>query len=309
METDLHLVDKIQRLKKERDAIILAHNYQIPSVQDMADFSGDSLELSRIAAGLESSVIVFCGVHFMAETAALLAPEKTVLLPSLEAGCPMADMIDADSVIKLRHDNPDSVIVCYVNSSAAVKAECDTCCTSANAIEITNRIPKKHPVIFVPDQYLAGHAQRLTNREIIKWPGYCNVHARILPKHVEQAKAAHPGAPVIIHPEARGEVCLMADEVLSTGGMCRFAKETSARVVLVGTETGLLHRLKKENPDKEFFPILKSAICPNMKETTLENVVDALENMRHRVVVDSKIAERARLAVQAMLGDGPIVPR
>jgi quinolinate synthase len=296
----------IEQLKKDRNAVIIAHNYQIPEVQNIADFSGDSLELSRKAADTDADVIVFCGVHFMAETAALLSPDKTVLLPDDRAGCPMADMADASEIQKLREENPQAVLVCYVNSSAAVKAICDVCCTSANAVDIVRRIPVDKDIIFLPDQYLGQYAQRVTGRKITNWSGFCPTHARILPEHINRKKEEYPAAPVILHPECRADACAIADEVLSTGGMVRFSRETKAQVVLVGTETGLLHRLRKENPDKEFVPVLERAVCPNMKLTNLEKIVWSLEELKHKVEVRGEVAQRAKTTIETMLADGPI---
>jgi quinolinate synthase len=303
------LVKKIEVLKKKHNAVLLAHNYQLPEVQDIADFSGDSLELSRRAAATDADVIVFCGVHFMAETAALLSPDKTVLLPDKKAGCPMADMIEAADVIELRKAHPGAVVVCYVNSSAAVKAESDVCCTSANAVDIVNRIPADRDIIFIPDQYLGKHAAKITGREIISFQGYCPTHVRLLPEHVKNARKQYPNAPVIVHPESRPDVCDLADDVLSTGGMVRFSLETDAKQVVVGTETGLLHRLRNENPDKEFIPLLERAVCPNMKRINLEKIAWSLEELQYKVEVIGAEAAMAKEAILAMLGDGPIVGR
>ncbi len=300
---------RLEELKRERGAIVLAHNYQLPEVQDAADISGDSLDLSRSAAACEADVILFCGVHFMAETAALLAPEKTVLLPDPEAGCPMADMIRAEDVRALRLTHPGAVVVCYVNSTAAVKAECDVCCTSANAAEIVGRIPPGVPVVFVPDRHLGDHVRRLTGRQMVLWPGHCPTHVRLDSGHVTAARAIHPGAPVLVHPECRADVREAADAVLSTGQMVRFAAKSDAGVIVVGTEEGLLHRLSKENPGKRFVPLAEGTICPDMKLATLEKLVRSLEDMRHRVAVPGPVAVRARLAVERMLGAGPITPR
>ncbi len=307
MQEKQELLEKIASLKEKRNAVILAHNYQLPEVQDVADFCGDSLELSRKARDIPADVIVFCGVHFMAETAALLSPDKTVLLPELAAGCPMADMADAESVLKMRRDHPDALVVCYVNSAADVKALSDVCCTSANAVEIVSRIPKNREIIFVPDRYLCNYAEQMTGRTMLPWPGFCPTHARFKTEHIERARTAYPDAPVIVHPESRPEVCALADEALSTGGMCRFARETEAKTVVVGTEVGLLHRLRKESPEKKFVPLLEAAVCPNMKVTTLESVALALEELQHRIEVAEDIREGARAAIERMLKDGPIV--
>jgi quinolinate synthase len=295
------LLKKIDELKARRRAIILAHNYQLPEVQDAADFTGDSLELARKAKDVGADVIVFCGVHFMAETAAILSPGKAVLLPDLTAGCPMADMATAGDVAALKEKHPGAAVVTYVNSTAAVKAVSDVCCTSANAVDIVSRFPAEREVIFVPDKYLGGHVERALGRELILWPGYCPTHARLLPEHVARARALHPGAPILVHPECRGEVSAAADAVLSTGGMVRFARETSAATVVVGTETGMLHRLQKENPNVRFVPLLASAVCPNMKKTDLESVIWALEDMEPRIAVPEDVASRARIAVERML--------
>jgi quinolinate synthase len=300
------LVEEIRNLKEKRGAVIFAHNYQIPEVQDIADFSGDSLELARKGRDIEKDVIVFCGVHFMAETSALLSPEKVVLLPDQGAGCPMADMADGEGVLELRRKHPGAIAVCYVNSTAAVKALCDVTCTSANAGDVVSRIPEGKEVIFIPDQYLGKHVERMTGRKLVLWPGYCPTHVRLQLEHIEKARVDSPGAAVIVHPESRPEVCLAADAVLSTGGMCRFAADTEKETVVVGTEVGLLHRLRKENPDKQFVPLLDRAVCPNMKLTTLESVRFALTELQYRIEVPAEIRHGARRAIERMLRDGPI---
>jgi quinolinate synthase len=296
------LVRKIEKLKKIRDAVILSHNYQIAEVQEAADFVGDSLELSRKAAAVPANTIVFCGVHFMAETAAILSPQKTVLLPALEAGCPMADMVDAEGVRRLRAEHPNAVVVCYVNSSAEVKAESDICCTSANAEKVVAGIPQERPIIFVPDQHLGSFASERAGRKLILWPGFCPTHARITAGAIRQKKEEFPDAKVIVHPECRPEVRALADEVLSTGGMCRYARESKAGTIIVGTEIGLLHRLRKESPGKRFTPACDQALCPNMKMITLDHVLWSLEEMKHVVRVPEDIRKRAEAAVQRMIG-------
>ena len=301
----MELVEKIERLKKERKAVILAHNYQIPEVQDIADFVGDSLDLSIRASQTDAEVIVFCGVHFMAETAKILSPQKTVLLPAKDAGCPMADMITAEQLRALKVEHPGAKVLCYVNTSAEVKAECDLCCTSANAVRMVGEVLKEaKEIIFVPDRYLAAFVAGKTGREFITWPGFCPTHARILPEHVDAARARHPEAVVMVHPECRPEVAAMADMVTSTSGMSRFAHETKAKEVIVGTEPGIIHRLKKENPDKIFHPISDMVICPNMKKTTLEKILWALDDMKHPIEVPEAIAGRARRSIEAMLSVG-----
>ncbi len=301
----MELVDKIKKLQKERKAVILAHNYQIPEVQDIADFVGDSLELSIKASKTDAEVIVFCGVHFMAETAKILSPAKTVLLPDKDAGCPMANMITGEDLRGLKAKHPEAKVLCYVNTSADVKAECDLCCTSANAVRMVQEVLKDaKEIIFVPDKYLAAFVAGKTGREFVTWPGFCPTHAKILPEHIEAARARHPGAVVMVHPECRPEVAAIADIVVSTGGMSRFAKETPAREIIVGTEPGIIHRLKKENPDKIFHPVSDTVICPNMKKTTVEKILWSLEDMTHRIEVPEEIAARARRCIQVMLDIG-----
>ena len=301
LTTDEDLAAQIAELRKRRNAVILAHNYQLPEVQKVADHVGDSLDLSRKAAQTDAEVVVFCGVHFMAETAALLSPEKVVLLPEQDAGCPMADMIDAESLRGLKAKHPDSPVVCYVNSTAAVKAEVDVCCTSANAVEVVSRLQTDAPVIFVPDQYLGGFVQRKTGREMILWPGFCPTHMRFTTAAIDQYRKRYPDAEVMVHPESRTEVSAAADFALGTGGMCAHAKRSKARRIVVGTEVGLLHRLRKENPDKEFLALNENAVCPNMKLTGLESVVRALETMQHTVVVPPELRDWARASVERMV--------
>ena len=294
-------VGQIHTLRRRRHAIILAHNYQPPEVQDIADYVGDSLELSKIAQSADAEVIIFCGVRFMAETAALLAPEKTVLMPIPAARCPMAAMIHADELRELKHGHPAAVVVCYVNSSTAVKAESDVCCTSANVLEIVAGIPLERDVIFIPDQHLGNYVSDMLGRRMVIWPGYCATHARIHADHIRAQRQAHPNAPVIVHPECRREVARLADAVLGTGGMLRYARETDAREMIIGTEIGLLHRLKKENPQKQFYPANDAAICPNMKKITLEKVLWALEDMQYRITVCEPICSNARKALERMI--------
>jgi len=300
-DSDAALLEKIASLKKSRNAIFLVHNYQLGEVQDIADFTGDSLELSQKAAGTDADVIVFCGVQFMAETAAIICPDKIVLLPELEAGCPMADMITASDLREKKKEHPGATVVCYVNSSAEVKAESDICCTSANAVSIVEKIQGDKKIIFVPDQYLGSYAAGQTGREMVLWPGFCPTHIRILARDIVLQKAEHPRAKVIVHPECRQEVTDLADAVLSTGGMIRFARETDAEEIIVGTEIGILHRLRKENPGKRFIPASEQAICPRMKLITLETVLWSLENMSHQVKIPENIRLRAKAAVDKML--------
>lgn len=295
------LTERIIKLKKERNAIILAHNYQRPEVQDIGDFVGDSLELSRRAASVaEADVIVFCGVHFMAETASILSPDKVVLLPNIEAGCPMADMIDAEALIAKKKEIPGARVVCYVNSTAEVKAESDICCTSANAVQVVQSLGEGE-IIFVPDRYLGQWVATQLNRELIVWPGYCPTHVKIMPEDIITLKQKHPGALALVHPECRPEVTCVADEVLSTGGMIRFVKQSDANVFIIGTEREIIYRLTKENPDKTFIHISKKAVCPNMKKIKLEHILWALEEMKPEISVPEDIRVRARRSVDRML--------
>lgn len=300
MNTD-EVRDKILALKDKRKAIILAHNYQNENVQDIADFVGDSLGLSQEAAKVKAEVIVFCGVHFMAETAAILSPEKMVLLPDMNAGCPMADMITAEALREEKKKNPEAAVVCYVNSSAEVKAECDVCCTSSNAINVVASIDEGRPILFAPDKYLGSYAAAKTKKDLILWPGYCPTHMKISADDIAAKKREYPEAEVLVHPECRSEVIARADYVLSTGGMLKRARESAAKAFIVGTEVGILHRLRKESPDKVFVPASKRAVCPNMKTITLEKVLWSLERMEFRVTVPAKIRERAFRAVDRML--------
>jgi len=294
------LIEKILRLKKERKAVILSHNYQRTEVQDIGDFVGDSLELSRKAAGVKADVIVFCGVHFMAETASLLSPDSLVLLPDAGSGCPMADMITAEQLIARKKELPGARVVCYVNSTAAVKAESDICCTSANAVEVVRSMGDGR-ILFVPDQYLGRYVSTKINRDMVLWPGFCPTHVNIQAQDIISKKEKHPGAVALAHPECRPEVTAVADEVLSTGGMLRYARTADAAVMIIGTETGILHRLRQENPGKTFIPATEKAVCPDMKKITLEKVLSALEDMKPEVRVPVDVRERARSAVDRML--------
>ena len=299
--SDEELVRKITKLKKERDAIILAHNYQIGEVQDIADYTGDSLGLSLTASETTAKVILFCGVKFMAETAAIICPDKTVLMPDEHAGCPMANMITVRQLKEMKKRYPGAKVVCYVNTTAAIKAECDICCTSANAVEVANSIPKDVPIIFVPDQSLGDYVSKQCGREMILWNGYCPTHHRILAQDIVSMKKKHPEAEVMVHPECTADVIALADQALSTGGMRRHAKETDARELIVGTEIGLLHTLHKDNPDKKFYSASEMADCPNMKLNNLEKVLWSLEDMVYEVRVPEDIRIRAWDAIEKML--------
>ena len=295
------LESKIKELKKKRNAIILAHNYQLPEVQDVADYRGDSLELSRIAAKTDAKVIVFCGVYFMAETASILSPDKKVIMPDIHAGCPMANMLKADELRKLKAEHPDAVAVGYVNTSAEVKAELDYCCTSTNAVTVVNFLKDKKEIIFVPDKYLADFVAKKTGRKLIIWNGFCPTHIKILPEDVKREKKFHPFAKVMVHPECLPQVVAMADAVLSTSQMSKFAKESEATEFIIGTEIGLIYRLKKDNPKKEFYPASERAVCPNMKRTTQEKILFALEEMKEEVKVPDDIRSRAKKSIDRML--------
>jgi len=295
------LENKIKELKKKRNAIILAHNYQLPEVQDVADFRGDSLELSRKASQTEAKVIVFCGVHFMAETASILCPDKKIIMPDKFAGCPMANMITRNALRNLKEKHPKAIVVGYVNTPAEVKAELDVCCTSTNAVAVVNALKDRGEIIFVPDKYLADFVSKKTGKRLIVWNGYCPTHVRISPEDIIREKKFHPRAKVIVHPECLPEVIALADAALSTSKMCEFAAQTDAKEIVVGTEVGLIYRLKKDNPAKEFYPATERAVCPNMKRTTQEKIVWALEELKEEVKVSDEIRRRAKKAIDRML--------
>ena len=296
-----NLSEQIRQLCQEKNAIIMAHYYQRPEIQDVADIIGDSLALAQQAAKTDADIIVMCGVHFMAETAKLLAPGSTVLLPELSAGCPMADMASAEAVRKLRAEHPDAVFVAYVNTTAAVKAEVDICCTSANAEKIVASIPADKEIVFLPDQNLGANVAKKLQRQMILFPGYCPTHHRIDPAQLEAARKQYPGSPIVVHPECPVAVTELADAALSTGGMLKFVRESDAASFVIGTESGIIHRLRKENPDKEFYALAPAPRCPNMKKISLENILEALEQMRYQVELPQAIIERARLPIDRML--------
>jgi len=295
------LVEKILRLKEKRKAIILVHNYQPPEVQDIADYLGDSLGLSQKAAQSDAEVIVFCGVHFMAETASILCPDKKVLMPDISAGCPMADMVDPTKLKSVKKEHPQAIVISYVNTSAEVKAESDICCTSANAVKVFQSLDSSQEVIFVPDKYLGQYVTSQTGRKMVYWNGFCPVHVKILAKDILRQRKKYPEAETMVHPECTPEVINLVDKVFSTSGMCRYAKESKVKEIIVGTETGLIYRLKKENPDKKFYPASELAICPNMKLNSLEKVLWTLEDMRNEVKVPEKIRVKSIQAVNKML--------
>lgn len=295
------IVKKILDQKKEKNAIILAHNYQRGDVQDIADFVGDSLGLSQTASKTDAEVIIFCGVHFMAETAAIICPDKMVVIPDIHAGCPMAAMVTARELREKKKQHPGAVVVCYVNSTAEVKAEVDICCTSANAVKVVSSIPKDKEILFVPDKSLGGYVSRQLGRNMILWEGFCPTHHRIMAEHIKKLKEDNPDAMVVVHPECTEDVIDLADHVASTTGIVKYVRESNANKFFIGTESGIIHRLKKENPGKQFFHVLKLADCPNMKLITLEKVLWALEDLEPRVTVREDIAEKARKAIDKML--------
>jgi len=277
------------------------HNYQLPEVQDVADFLGDSLELSRIASKTKAEVIVFCGVHFMAETASVLCPDKMVIMPDITAGCPMANMLNAEQLRKLKEKYPKAIVVGYVNTSAEVKAELDYCCTSTNAVKLIQALKDKKEIIFVPDKYLADYVSKKTDKKLIVWNGFCPTHIKILPEDIEREKRFHPQAKVMVHPECLPQVIKMADVVLSTSKMCEYAKNSKAKEFIVGTEIGIIYRLKKENPDKEFYPASEKAVCPNMKKITQEKILWALEELKEKIKVSEVIRKSALKPIENML--------
>ncbi len=310
------LQNEIRSLAKQRNAVILAHNYERPEVQDVADFVGDSLGLSREAARTDAEIIVFCGVHFMAETAAVLSPQKMVLLPDLAAGCSLAATIDGAQLRQWKAEHPGAVVVSYVNTTADVKAESDYCCTSGNAVEIVNSIPADREILFLPDMFLGAHVRRVSGRDNIHvWMGECHVHAGIDPEHIEQKRAQHPGAEFLIHPEcgcatsaveavSAGDVDPEGVQILSTEGMINRPRISDAEDFIVATEVGILHRLRRENPTKRFFAANELAICAYMKVTTLPKVLNSLERLEHHITVDPEIASRARTAIERMISIG-----
>src|SRR3954466_12817942 len=311
---------EIKDLARDRNAVILAHNDERPKVQDVADFVGDSLGLSREAAKTDAETIVFCGVHFMAETAAILSPEKNVLLPDLAAGCSLASTIDAEALRQWKSEHPGAVVVAYVNTTAEVKAESDYCCTSGNAVEVVNSIPADQEILFLPDMFLGAHVRRITGRANMHvWMGECHVHAGIDPEDIRLQRAAHPGSEFLIHPEcgcatsvveavSAGDVDPVGVQILSTEGMIKRPKISDNDEFIVATEVGILHRLRRENPNKRFFPANEMAVCAFMKVTTLPKVLSALQRMEHRITVPEEIAARARLAIERMVSIGGQTP-
>ncbi|MFA7676728.1 MAG: quinolinate synthase NadA [Candidatus Omnitrophota bacterium] len=296
-----NLQKKIAELKKEKDAVILAHNYQIPQIQEIADFLGDSLELARISRKLKERIIVLCGVRFMAETVKILSPEKKIILPVMEAGCPMAGMITREDVLREKARYPEAWVVSYVNTSAEVKAVSDVCCTSSNAVKVVENVPVDE-IIFVPDKNLGWWVDKnVANKKIFSWQGYCLVHEEFSLGDLEESKRLYPQAEVIVHPECRREILEEADYVMSTSGMLRRAKESRSKEFIIGTEEGMVYRLKKENPAKDFYSLGTPKICANMKKTTLQDVYHSLESGKYNIEIDSAVIEKASLALERMV--------
>ncbi|MCD4704292.1 MAG: quinolinate synthase NadA [Methanosarcinaceae archaeon] len=300
MQDKQTIVDRINSLKEERNAVILVHNYCRGEVQDIADFLGDSLGLSLEAVQQDADVIVFCGVNFMAESAAILSPEKTVIIPDMDARCPMANMIDVPSLRQAKEEHPTAAVVCYVNSLAEIKAESDICCTSANAVDVVNSLDADE-ILFVPDKNLADYVAHHTDKTIIPWNGCCPTHDQMLLGDVLKAKSEHPAAQVMAHPECRREVLQEVDHVFSTTGMTKYATRTSCKEMIVATENGMLHRLRRDMPDKTFYPISEYSICPDMKMIDLEAVLRSLENMEYVITVPEELRVRAKHALDRML--------
>lgn len=297
------LQKEVLELKRELNAIIVAHNYQRPEVQDIADFTGDSLELARKCVGIKAEVIVFCGVLFMAETAAILNPGTTVLLSHRDAGCPLADTIDVDSLREWKGRYPKAAVVAYVNTTAAIKAESDICCTSANGVEVVNAIPNEE-ILFIPDKNLGHYVSTKTDKKLILYPGFCATHDNLSVEEVKAARQRYPQAKVLVHPECRPKVIELADAALSTSQMLRYAKGSNAKIFLIGTEEGMLYPLRKQNPDKEFHLISDSLVCPDMKKTTLETVIETMKARENIVTVPEEIRVRAKKAIDRMLAIG-----
>lgn len=305
------LIDGIKQMKKDRNAVILGHNYMVPEVQDIADYIGDSLGLSRQAAETPADVIVFCGVHFMAETASIISPDKKVLIPDLDAGCSLADSITVEQLRQWKAEHPDAVTVTYINTTAAIKAECDYCCTSSNAVDIVNSIPEEKEILFLPDKFLGSYIEMVTGRELNIWDGACHVHEKIGELNLNEKQKEYPDAEILIHPECGCSTsCMMKSamyfdckdgHIHSTSGMLNRAQESDAEEFVVATETGILHRMRKENPGKKFYPANKNAVCEYMKMITLEKLYDSLKYDQHEVKVPEQLAKEAHLPIERML--------
>jgi len=298
------IIKNIIKMKREKDAVIVAHNYQVDDVQDIADVVGDSFALSRFCASDKSGVVVFCGVHFMAESAKILSPEKTVLLPEIDAGCPMADMITAEALREEKRRYPNAAVVCYINSTAEVKAESDVCCTSSNALKVVRALEQKE-ILFVPDQNLGSYvAEMIPEKHIIPWKGYCITHHRVQTEDVRKVRHLYPEALFLVHPECQPDIVEMADFVGSTKQIIDYAASSSNKVFVIGTEMGVMHKLKKDNPDKVFYLLSQGLVCPNMKKTSLRSVYESLREMKHIINVNEDIRIKAKRALDKMLEIG-----
>jgi len=298
-----HVISKIEKLKSEHNAIILAHNYQIPEVQDIADLLGDSLDLAKKAQKTDADNIIFCGVRFMAESAKILNPDKNVIIPDITAVCPMAAMVNVKGLIKLKEQNPDAKVVAYINTTADIKALSDVCCTSANGVKVVKNI-SSNKIIFVPDQNLGAYIKRFVkDKEMIIWPGFCSTHHEIRTEDILNLKKQHPDSEILVHPECRPEVIDIADHVFSTNGMVNYAKNSDVNEFIIGTEKDICYRLKTENPEKSFYPI-RYAICPNMKKITLEKVLNSLETLEPKVSLSDEIMEKAKKPLEKMMTIG-----
>jgi quinolinate synthase len=300
IECNEELRMRVQKLKEELNALIVAHNYQRPEIQEISDFVGDSLELSRLCAETDADTLVFCGVRFMAESAAILNPDKRVLLTDMNAGCPMAEMITRRELMEWKKRYSEAAVVCYINSSAEIKAESDCCCTSSNAINVVNSLPE-NDILFIPDMCLGSYVASHTNKRIILYPGYCSVHMMLKREDVGRARRLYPDAEIMVHPECSPEVTALADQVMGTSQMLYHAKKSKSERFIIGTEVGLMHRLKKENPKKEFIPLSKEAVCASMKRTTIGKVVKTMEQMRNVITVPEEIRAGAEAALDKML--------
>ncbi len=312
MEDRTQVVEEINRLRRQKNAVIIAHNYQVPEIQDIADFTGDSLALSRLASNTDADVIVFCGVHFMAETASIISPDKKVLIPDLNAGCSLSDTINVEQVRNWKMEHPGALVVSYVNTTAEVKAESDYCCTSTNAVQVVKSIPEDKEILFLPDMFLGAYVAKVTGRKIHIWPGECHVHAGLRPIHIKKMREAHPGAEMLIHPEcgcttsflyhtANGSAENEDIHFLSTGGMIEHSKKSDSKEFIIATENGMLHRLRKDNPEKTFYPAKENAICKYMKMITLDGVLSSLQEDKYEVRVPEETAFKARKAIDRML--------
>lgn len=299
---DNKIIEKIKFLKKKLNVTIIAHNYQLPEIQDIADYTGDSLGLSIRASKTEKDIIVFCGVYFMAETAKILSPGKIVLIPERKAGCPMADMIDVEKLNKIKEKNPNAKVMCYVNSTAKIKAESDICCTSSNAKLIAQKaFNENDKIIFIPDKYLAQYTASKVNRNFIFWEGYCPTHVKILPEIISKQMEKYPKAEVLVHPESPVATSDLNIKVFSTSGMSKYVSKSKCMEFIIGTENGMIYRLQQDNPGKKFYSVSNNIICPNMKSINLEKLLYALEEQQHEILIDENIMKKAQKSINEMM--------